>query len=77
MEISPGRHLPTCRSCLTAGQRGGGLNMGLEAMLSIGQNPEKTSVDGEKKTPLYFEEFFLQISVDFIFTVSLKSYWNH
>ena len=46
MEISPGRHLPTCRSCLTAGQKGGGLNMGLEAMLSIGQNPEKTRLDG-------------------------------
>lgn len=44
--------------------------MGLEAMLSIGQNPEKTSVDGDKKTPLYFEEFFLQISVDSINSIT-------
>lgn len=31
--------------------------MGLEAMLSIGQNPEKTSLDGEKK-PCTLRSFF-------------------
>ena len=44
MEISPGRHLPTCGS-LTAG-RGGGSTW-VEAMLPIEkQIPGKTSMDG-------------------------------